>query len=81
MRMRILATRGVRDVDVPAFSDRSIVGSHWNPVKTFLYTGETEELERYRGDRVAGFRLMTDPDEIERLARIGELDLEDIYES
>jgi hypothetical protein len=81
MRIRILSTHGIRDADVPAASDRSTIGSHWNAVQTFLYTGETEELERYRGDRVAGLRLMTNSDEIERLARIGELDLEDIYES
>lgn len=80
-RMRILTRVGVRDVDLPEFSDRSTVGGHWNAVQTFLYTGETDELERYRGVSVANRLLLTNPDEIERLARIGELDLEDIYAS
>jgi hypothetical protein len=79
--MRILTRVGVRDVDLPQFSDRSIVGGHWNAVQTFLYTGETDELDRYRGVQVANRPLLTDPDKIERLARIGELDLEDIYAS
>lgn len=80
-RMRILTRVGVRDVDLPEFSDRSIVGGHWNAVQNFLYTGETDELERYRGVQVAGRPLLTDPDKIERLARIGDLDFEEIYES
>jgi hypothetical protein len=78
-RMRILTRVGVRDVDLPAFSDRSTIGGHWHAVQTFLDTGETDELDRYRGVAVANRLLLTDPDEIERRARIGELDVDDIY--
>jgi hypothetical protein len=78
--MRILTRVGVRDVDLPEFSDRSTVGSHWNAVQTFLYTGETDELDRYRGVQVANRLLLTDPDTIERLAKIGDLDVDEIYE-
>ena len=80
-RMRVLTWVGVHDLDLPESSDRSTVGGHWNAVQAYLYTGETEQLDRYRGVHVAGRLLLTDPDVIERLARIGELDLEDIYES
>ena len=79
--MRILTSGGVTDVELASSRARSVVGNHWNAIQAFLYTGETEQLEPYRRLRVAGHWLLTDPDEIERLARIGELDLEDIYES
>jgi hypothetical protein len=78
--MRILTKRGVEDVELETFRARSIVGSYWNAVQRFLYTGETDDLERFAGIRIRGRRLLTDPDEIERQARIGELDVDDIYE-
>jgi hypothetical protein len=78
--MRILTTRGVEDVELETFNARSIVGSHWNAVQRLLYKGETDELERFAGIRIRGRQLLTDPDEIERQARIGELDVDDIYE-
>ena len=79
-RMRILTTKGVEDVDLLTPRARSTVGRYWNAVQRFLYTGETDDLEAFRGIRIRGRRLLTDPDEIERLARIGELDVDDIYE-
>jgi len=79
-RMRILTTLGVEDVELDTFQARSTVGSYWNAVQRFLSTGETDELERFEGTRIRGWRLLTDPDEIERQARIGELDVDDIYE-
>lgn len=79
-RMRILTTRGIEDVELETFEARSVVGGHWNAVQSFLRTGSTDELERFEGVRIRGRRLLTDPDEIERQARIGELDVDDIYE-
>jgi hypothetical protein len=79
-RMRILTTQGVEDLDLRTPQARSAVGSHWNAVQSFLRTGSTDELERFEGIRIRGRRLLTDPDEIERLAPIGELDVDDIYE-
>jgi hypothetical protein len=79
--MRILTASGVEDVDLEDTDARSAVGSYWNAVRRFLWTGQTDELERFTHTRIAGRPLLTDPDEIERLARIGELDFEDIYES
>jgi hypothetical protein len=75
-RMRILTTRGVVDAEVSLPLARSAIGSHWNAVQRFLATGETDELQRFRWLPM----LLTDPNEIERLARLGELDVDDIYE-
>lgn len=79
-RMRILTRGGVEDVELHTFRARSVVGSYWNAVQRFLATGETDDLEVYRGYRIRGHWLLTDPDEIERQARIGELNVDDIYE-
>jgi hypothetical protein len=75
-RMRILTTRGVVDVEVSLPLARSAIGSHWNAVQHFLATGDTDQLQRFRLLPM----LLTDPDEIERLARIGELDIDGIYD-
>jgi hypothetical protein len=78
--MRILTRDGVEDVELRTSEARSAVGSYWNAVQHFLSTGEVEALDPYQGTTINGRRLLTDPDEIERLARIGELDLDDIYQ-
>jgi hypothetical protein len=81
-RMKMLTTRGVRVVEVLAGSDAArAIGQHWNAVKHFLNTGETEALEAFMGMRIGLFRFATDPDQIERWGRRDELDFEDIYES
>ena len=79
-RMRILTSRGVEDVELKTARARSAVGSYWNAVQIFLSTGETEPLDSWNGILIRGRRLLTDPDEIERQARIGDLDIDDIYE-
>jgi hypothetical protein len=78
--MRILTSGGVADVELRTFAARSKVGSYWNALQHFLATGETERLDEFRRTLIKGHRLLTDPDEIERLARLGELDVDDIYE-
>jgi hypothetical protein len=78
-RMRVLMSKGAEDIDLETSEARSIVGSHWNAVQRFLSTGETDDLDEYKRIRIRGRRLMTDPDEIERLAQIGDLDNEGPY--
>jgi hypothetical protein len=80
-RMRVLTANGVRSIDVLGDSDTSsLIGRHWNAVKHFLNTGETEVLEPFRGWRVGPHRLAIAPDFIEQWALAGELDFEDIYD-
>jgi hypothetical protein len=77
--MRILTSDGVKDVELKTPEARSAVGSYWNAVQHFLATGETEPLEPWEGILIRGRLLLTDPDELERQAQIGELDIDDIY--
>jgi hypothetical protein len=78
--MRILTAEGVEDLELETFRARSIVGQHWNAIQHFLATGETDSLDLFQDLRIRGRRLLIDPDEIEQLARIGELDVDEIYE-
>jgi hypothetical protein len=88
-RMRILTDQGQRVVTVVVRSQAaSLVGGHWNAIKTFRDTGDASLLARYRGVSIgirtpSGFRptatFATDLDMIRRWARQGELDLDDPY--
>jgi hypothetical protein len=79
-RMRILTRHGVEDVELKTFEAGSAVGSYWNAVRHYLWTGRTDALDEFDGVEIKGRLLLTDPDLIERYARIGELDVDDIYE-
>src|SRR5262249_28002377 len=69
-----------KDLELDSPAARSTVGSHWNAVQAFLGTGDTGRLAPYSTDVINGYLLLTDPDDIERLARRGDLDVDDIYE-
>jgi hypothetical protein len=78
--MRVLTTSGLKDLELDSRKTRSIVGSHWNAIQAFLATGDTDPLEPYTTTLIKDSLLLTDPDEIERLAQIGEIDIDHIYE-
>jgi hypothetical protein len=48
-------------------------------VGKFLRTGETEDLDEFEGQSIAGHRLITDPHELTELAEAGTLQLDSIY--
>jgi hypothetical protein len=80
--MRMLSRTGVEVLPVEVGSPAaSAIGRHWNAVKDFLHTGDSRGLEPFRGKRLLLSWFETDPDRIERWARRGELDFEDIYEN
>jgi hypothetical protein len=80
-RMRILTSAGVEDLELHSDEAKSAVGTYWNAVRRYLWTGRTDELEPFSGTLIRKRPLLTDPDRIDQLARIGDLDFEDIYES
>jgi len=59
---------------------RSTVAEHANAVRIYLATGDTTGLERFKGARVAGVELETDPDALDEMGRSGELDWLSLYE-
>jgi hypothetical protein len=54
--------------------EASLIGRHWNAIGAYLSTGNVEQLARFVGRRAGGRPFVTDPDTIESLATIGEID-------
>jgi hypothetical protein len=77
--MRILTDDGVVDVEVPDEGTASLVGLYWNAVHGFLRTGDEDAVRAFGGTQIAGQPLLVDLDLIEYYARLGELDVDDIY--
>jgi hypothetical protein len=78
-RMRILTEDGVIDTLVLDDGTASMIGSYWNAVRRYLWTGDTRPLEEFEGRSVNFHRLLTDPDRIDDWDRVGELELDSIY--
>jgi len=80
LRMMWIVTDGqVVKVGVRGSHQAGAVSAHWQAVTRFLETGDQNALAPFRDKSVAGHRLETDPDVLERLALSGPLQFEDIY--
>jgi hypothetical protein len=78
--MQILAEGGIEyEVVVRGSRAASLIGGHWSAIGYYLDTGDASRLAHFRGKRVAGRTLETDPDVIDIWDRRGELQVEDIY--
>jgi len=79
--MRLITPSGVIAARIDNPDERSIVGRHANAVGRFLATGETDGLVPFRGVKIAGHQLQTEPDALEAWAAQGELEFEEIYDA
>jgi len=81
----LIPTReGVREIAVPDFRQASQVGRYWNAVKRYLETGDSSAIEKFRGKSITDARgteipLLTDLEQLDRLAGAGVLSFETIY--
>ena len=57
----------------------SRLSRYWDAIDHYLQTGDEVPLQTFRGVRIGGVELETDPDEIDRLAVLGVLSFETIY--
>jgi len=48
-------------------------------VGTYLRTGDTDALDQFEGKKIAGRRLITDPEMLSSLAQAGALEMDSIY--
>jgi hypothetical protein len=78
-RMAVLSDQGRVDVDVRGSRAASLIGRHFNAISRYLATGDGSMLAPFRGQRVGGVELVSDPNRIEQLAARRELDIDDIY--
>ncbi len=77
--MRIYSAGESVVVDVRGSRVASIVGEYHNAVRAYLNQGDVTGLARFRGKRVAGLPLETDPDVIDEMARRGTFRFDAIY--
>ncbi len=57
----------------------STLGSYFNAVQKVLANRDPLAATKFEGVTIAGIRVPTDPDEIERLAFEGEFDIDEFY--
>jgi hypothetical protein len=72
---------GLWEVPVDDLSSRelSTLGSYLNAVQKVLSNSDPWAASEFEGQSIAGIRLPTDPDVIERLAFEGEFDIDEFY--
>jgi hypothetical protein len=87
--IRMLSTSGVVFLAAVTNTDAGIIGRHWNAVRRYLETGDSDDLEPFEQVRVTGrddsgqarrVVLETDLDEIDRYAIRGDIRFESIYD-
>jgi hypothetical protein len=78
-QVRAVTRDGPKFLPVASAAEASIVGSHDNAVKVYLYTGKTTQLRPFAGIAIAGHTLETDPDGLDYWARRGDLDFDTFY--
>jgi hypothetical protein len=77
--MYILTAGGVVETLVLTDAEASTIGSYWNAVRWYLFTGDTSRLDNFDGAAINAQPLLTDPDLIDRWDAVGELEIDSIY--
>jgi hypothetical protein len=70
---------GNADVTVHGSKQASRLGRYMSAVGKYLHTGDTDALEEFAGQSIAGHLLITDPSTLDHLAAAGSLQLDSIY--
>jgi hypothetical protein len=83
--MRLLTSDGEAIVTAVDSETASIIGDHWNAVRTYIRTGNYEPLEifiqRFVHVEEGDFELLTHLPTLNRLVRAGALNFQDLYSS
>jgi hypothetical protein len=81
--MNILTPKGPLSIDVTDSRTASTIGRHLATVKRYLDTGNARALNSFRPKVIragkVSYRLVTDPAEIDRLAKANAVSFEDLY--
>jgi hypothetical protein len=83
--MRVLTEHGVTVADLRSSRTASRLSQYWGAVDHYLRTGDRKRLRPFEGKRLRAsghlFEFITDPDLLARLAEVGEVRFEDLYET
>lgn len=77
--MLIPTSRGATPVVIRGSEQASQLGRYMSAVGQYLRTGDTDALDEFEGQSIAGHALITDPDVLNSLAQTGALQLDSIY--
>lgn len=79
--MKVLGRKGRLDAIVRDSSKRKLLYDYENVVRKFrgAEDGAEEELKKFEGKTVGGYKLITDPKVLIELEEAGELDFESLY--
>jgi len=77
--MLLPTTLGATPVAIHGSAQASKLGRYMSAVGKYLRTGETDALEEFAGQSIAGHPLITDPEQLSSLAQAGALQLDEIY--
>ena len=82
--MRVLTPRGLEAVPIQRSGTASRLAQYWAAVDRYLKTGDANRLLRFRGRSFRAqkrtYPFLTDLPLVERLAAVGEVRFEDLYE-
>jgi transposase len=83
--MRVLTEQGVTVADLRSSRTASRLSRYWGAVDHYLRTGDLKRLGPFKRKRFRAsghlFVFITDPDLLARLAEVGEVRFEDLYET
>ena len=83
--MRVLTEQGVTVADLRSSRTASRLARYWGAVDHYLRTGDRKRLHFFDGKRLRAsghlFEFITDPVLLARLAEVGEVRFEDLYET
>jgi hypothetical protein len=77
--MLIPTSQGAETFTIRGSAEASRLGRYMSAVGKYFHTGDTDALEEFAGQSIAGHRLITDPSTLNHLAAAGSLQLDSIY--
>jgi hypothetical protein len=77
--LNVLGFLGYESVVVRSFKQAHLASEHLIAISRFLRTGDARLLRPFRGKRVGGVRLLTDPDRIREFAEADLVKLDSLY--
>lgn len=77
--LTVIDSRGMRPLSVRSSRSASKIARYLNAVRTFIYKGDDSVLAPFRGEKIAGYRFVTNVGRLKQLADAGLLSLDRLY--
>lgn len=77
--INVFGADGYEPVTVGSSKHAQLASRHLIAINTFLRTGDTKQLKPFRGKRIGGIELLTDPKRIREFAEADLVKLDGLY--